>query len=148
MGHIKFEKENDEMILDPPRDNLQVIDVDLQGTANFYLWERFQKEFPETYKIYSHMCLKRAKNAGDIFITQERGHKICLLFTINNRANKRDNRETVIKNTIECLTKLMQKTDRRTVFSSGIINRHTGTWIEIAKHIHKLHDVNWVVHSK
>jgi hypothetical protein len=146
MAALRYDKERDEMINDPPKSNIQVIDVDCQGLVMLSLvGKRFAKEFPLTYTKYVNSCRNLKLIPGMVITTEERGHRIALMVTIRNRVGIRDSHDDVISVTKSCVDKIIAKYPNAT-FSSGILNRHTGTWITTARYIFDA-KVSWVVHK-
>lgn len=143
---IKYDHELDEMIYDVPNSNVMVIDVDCQGLLNLSsVGDRLKKEYPEVYKKYLASCLTIGRDHGQVITIKEKDRTFALMFTTVYRIGvNKDDADTIKKHTIKCI-ELLQKHLPGATFSSGILNRHTSTWIDISKLI-DTSEMNWIVH--
>lgn len=143
---IKYDNDSDEMIFDVPKTNIMVIDVDCQGLLNLSpAGERLKKEYPEVYKKYMLSCLIMGGEHGNVLTIEDKGRVFALMFTTLCRIGiSKDDADTVKTYTIKCLDKL-KKQFPSGIFSSGILNRHTSTWISVSKLIDHS-GMNWIVH--
>lgn len=142
---ITYDNEKDEMIYDPPRTSIMVVDVDCQGLFNLNcVGERVRREFPETFKMYINKCINTPV-PGRVSVALERGYKLAFLFTTEVCFGKnKTNEDLVLQRTINGIKSLVNKYPDAE-FSSGVLNRHTNTWSDVVKYINN-ENINWTVH--
>lgn len=138
----------DEMLYDVPHDSIMVFDVDTQGLMNLSTTlQSFVVEFPISYATYLNKCRDGSITAGTMIALEERGKKIALLVTHDQRVGQfkdmPNNYITYSKLAIDELA----NTYPDVPIASTILMRHTSIWTaSLVPYINSL-GLNWTVYK-